>query len=45
MIARSDNNYHRLVRIPVAVEAKAVRFIPEATWGAPSAHLFAFDVR
>ena len=45
MIARSDNNHHRLARLPVAVEAKAVRLILEATWGAPSAHLFAFDVR
>jgi hypothetical protein len=45
MAARKDDNCQRLVRIPLAVEAKAVRLFPEATWGAPTAHLFAFDIR
>ena len=42
--ARVTNNYQRQVRLECAVVARAVRFIPEATWGAEKAHLFAFDV-
>jgi hypothetical protein len=42
---REENNYARLVRVPLAMEAQAVRFVPESTWGADAAHLFAFDVR
>lgn len=40
-----DNNFQRLVRIPLAVEAKAIRLTPLGTWGADSAKLFAFDAR
>ncbi len=39
-----DNNYQRLVRLPVDVTTRALRFIPEATWGASTAHVFAWDV-
>lgn len=42
---RETNNYARLVRVPLAVEARAIRFVAEQTWGADSAHVFAFDVR
>ncbi|MHC5056197.1 MAG: FAD-dependent oxidoreductase [Planctomycetota bacterium] len=42
---REANNYERLVRVPLAVEARAVRFVPEETWGADEAHVFALDVR
>ncbi len=45
VIARCENNYQRLVRLQTDVVARAVRFIPEATWGSPQAHLFAWDVR
>ena len=44
-VARLDNNYHRLVRLPVDVTTRAVRVIPEATWGSERVHLFAWDVR
>jgi hypothetical protein len=44
VIAREENNYQRLVRIETDVRARAVRFIPEATWGAESVHVFAWDV-
>jgi hypothetical protein len=43
--ARVENNYQRLVRVPLSVTATAIRFVPEATWGAPEATVFAFDVR
>jgi hypothetical protein len=44
-VAQERDNHRRLVRLGVAVEAVAVRFIPEATWGAPEAHVFAWEVR
>ncbi len=40
-----NNNYQRLVRVPLDVETTAVRLVPTATWGADQAHLFAFDVQ
>ncbi len=45
VVHEESNNYMRLVRVPLDAETTAVRFIPEATWGAEAAHLFAFDVR
>ena len=45
MAARVAQNHQRLVRVPLAGRARAVRLVPEATWGAPEAHVFAFDVR
>jgi len=44
-VARVEDNWQRLVRIPLHVTTRAVRLVPESTWGAPEAHLFAFDVR
>ncbi|MBN1933555.1 MAG: FAD-dependent oxidoreductase [Anaerolineae bacterium] len=43
-VARVDNNYQRLVRLSVDSTTRAVRFIPESTWGAAYVHLFAWDV-
>ncbi len=44
-VVSESNNYQRLVRAPLDIQAKAVRFVPEATWGAPQCRIFAFDVR
>lgn len=44
-VLKEDNNRRRLARLPVAIETMALRFIPEATWGAAEAHVFAFEVR
>ena len=44
-IAREECNYQRLVRVPVDVQTRAARFVPEGTWGAELAHVFAFDLR
>jgi hypothetical protein len=44
VIAREEINYQRLVRLDVDLETEAVRFVPEATWGAPDAHVFAWEV-
>jgi hypothetical protein len=43
--AQVASNYQRLVRVPLAVRASGVRLVPLETWGAPMAHLFAFEVR
>jgi hypothetical protein len=44
VIAREENNYQRLVCIQTDVRTRAIRFVPEATWGAGSVHVFAWDV-
>ena len=38
------HNHQRLVQSPLGCLATAIRFVPEATWGAPLARLFAWDV-
>ena len=43
-VAVEKNNYHRLVRVPLAVNASTVRFVLEETWGDEKAHVFACDV-
>ena len=45
MVTRENNNYQRLLRLPLDVETVAVRLLPEQTWGAPIAHLFAWEVK
>jgi hypothetical protein len=42
-IARIDNNYQRLRHLDVDVTTRALRFVPEATWGAAQAHVFAWE--
>jgi len=44
-VFRQEDNYQRFVRVPLAVTTAALRLVPETTWGADSAHVFAFDVR
>ena len=44
-VAKVTDNHQRLVRVPLDVTATAVRLIPQATWGAETVSLFAFDVR
>ncbi len=43
-VFREDNNYQRLVRVPLGLDAKAIRLIPETTWGSEDCHVFGFDV-
>ena len=38
-------NRQRLRRLPLDVRTDALRIVPESTWGAPEARLFAFDLR
>jgi hypothetical protein len=42
-IYRECENYQRLVRVPLAVTATALRFVPEATWGDEQARIFACE--
>lgn len=43
--ARVENNFQRLVKVPLAVEAQAVRFKPLTSWGGERVHVFGFEVR
>jgi hypothetical protein len=36
-------NYQRLVRVPLGVETKGLRLIPEATWGDSQVRIFGFE--
>jgi len=38
-------NAQRLVKLPVQVRARAIRFAPLTAWGAEKMHVFAWDVR
>jgi hypothetical protein len=38
-----DNNYNRLVAVPVSASATGLRLVPESTWGADGARIFAFE--
>ncbi len=40
-----EDNHQRLVRVPLDAVTQGIRLTPLATWGAPVARLFAFDVR
>jgi hypothetical protein len=44
-ISRVEGNHQRLVRLPVDVTTSAIRCVPDATWGAGEAHVFAWDVQ
>ena len=41
----AQDNHSRLVKIPLNLEARALRFVPLSSWGADQVHLMAFDVR
>jgi len=43
-VVRVPENHQRLVRLKMDLRTKAVRFVPEATWGSERVHLFAWDV-
>ncbi len=45
LLHEATNNYKRLNQIAVQARVKGVRFIPLATWGSHTAHVFSFDVR
>ena len=44
-ISYCEDNFQRLVKIPVQRKVSAVRFVPEASWGCQEARIFAFDLR
>jgi hypothetical protein len=43
-VAHVENNYQRLVRLPLDVTAQAVRFVVRETWGGERAHVFGWEV-
>ena len=42
-VHRETNNYQRLARVPLSLEASALRLIVEETWGESDARVFAFE--
>ncbi len=42
-VYRERANSQRLVRVPLHVEATALRFVAEETWGDPQVRLFNFE--
>jgi hypothetical protein len=42
-VHRETNNYHRLVRVALDVKTTGLRLVPEETWGAGEARVFAFE--
>ena len=42
-VYRERDNSQRLVRIPLQIEAAALRFVAEETWGDPLVRLFNFE--
>jgi hypothetical protein len=40
---RETGNYQRLVRLPLHVETRRMRFVPEETWGGEAVRVFAFE--
>jgi hypothetical protein len=43
VVSREDNNYQRLVEVPLQVRTAALRFVPEETWGDPEARVFSLE--
>ncbi len=42
-VYRKTDNYQRLVCVPLEIEAAALRFVAEETWGDPEVRLFSFE--
>lgn len=40
---RTANNYQRLVEVPLPISTRALRLVPEATWGTGETRIFAFE--
>ncbi len=45
VIFHEQNNYQRLIKIPLDIKTIAVRLILEETWGAKRCHIFAWDLK
>lgn len=43
--AREENNFRRLARVELDVQAAALRLVPEETWGEEIARVFSFEAR
>jgi hypothetical protein len=43
VVHRETENFQRLVKVPLDVECRALRFVAEETWGDPGARLFSME--
>jgi hypothetical protein len=41
--ARVEENYYRLVQVPLEIETRGLRLVVEKTWGRKTARVFAFE--
>jgi len=44
VVHREHENYQRLVRVATDLTTRAVRLVPEETWGGDTMRLFAWDL-
>ncbi len=44
-VYREDTNYQRLVKTPLSVNSRELRFVMEETWGNDMATIYALDIR
>ena len=42
-VMREDENYQRLVEVPLHLQARGLRLVVEQTWGAGKVRVFAFE--
>lgn len=42
-VFREENNYQRLVQVPLDIQTDALRLIPESTWGDATIRIFSFE--
>jgi hypothetical protein len=45
VVAEVRNNYQRLVKVPLNVTTRGLRFVVRASWGAEQVHVMAFDIQ
>lgn len=44
LIYSEENNYQRLVRVPIGRAVREVRLVPRGTWGCPDVRLYALEL-
>lgn len=45
LIRKEENNYQRLVQIPVEIKVKRIRLVPTATWGTDKARIYSLELQ
>jgi hypothetical protein len=45
LIHREENNYQRLVYVPIHEKVKRLKFVPKETWGAENVRIFSMELK